>query len=312
MMKLKFGIVLLIIMVFTVPLHVVAKDTIAQERAVVIPQQVGTIEITQSGVQLIPAEPLVSSENLVDKGTMLYRMTYKIKILDKNRLPIKGVQIPIRTSTSNTIVKGMSISGTTNSNGEYYAYFDIRGNNSFTVIVEVNNMKKQVTGTTKLNCSYESLFYTTGYILAAEKDYNQVKRSAPGITGYTFKSDFLDAVKMNGSGVADNNVKIRYNSTTGKYELGEAKTASGTTPTAGRTIAVDNYYIPRYKVSGSTYKRGYVYIEGIGYRTAEDAGGKIKGYKIDVFMGIGKSSVSGFQNKSRKVTLQNIITASGY
>lgn len=71
MMKLKFGIVLLIIMVFTIPLHVEAKDTIAQERAVVIPQQVGTIEITQSGVQLIPAEPLVSSENLVDKGTML-------------------------------------------------------------------------------------------------------------------------------------------------------------------------------------------------------------------------------------------------
>lgn len=54
-----------------------------------------------------------------------------------------------------------------------------------------------------------------------------------------------------------------------------AKTASGTTPTEGRTIAVDSSIIPL----GSR-----VYIEGYGVFIAEDTGGAIKDNKIDVFV----------------------------
>ncbi|MGO5095529.1 3D domain-containing protein [Agathobaculum sp. LCP25S3_E8] len=54
-----------------------------------------------------------------------------------------------------------------------------------------------------------------------------------------------------------------------------AKTASGTTPTEGRTIAVDSSVIPL----GSR-----VYIEGYGVFIAEDTGGAIKNNKIDVFV----------------------------
>lgn len=54
-----------------------------------------------------------------------------------------------------------------------------------------------------------------------------------------------------------------------------AKTASGTTPTEGRTIAVDSSIIPL----GSR-----VYIEGYGVFIAEDTGGAIKNNKIDVFV----------------------------
>ena len=54
-----------------------------------------------------------------------------------------------------------------------------------------------------------------------------------------------------------------------------AKTASGTTPTEGRTIAVDSSVIPL----GSR-----VYIEGYGMFIAEDTGGAIKNSKIDVFV----------------------------
>lgn len=50
-------------------------------------------------------------------------------------------------------------------------------------------------------------------------------------------------------------------------------TATGTYPTPGRTIAVDPKVIPL----GSR-----VYIEGIGFRVAEDVGGKIRNNRIDI------------------------------
>ncbi|WP_411344567.1 ubiquitin-like domain-containing protein [Paenibacillus sp. WLX1005] len=52
-------------------------------------------------------------------------------------------------------------------------------------------------------------------------------------------------------------------------------TASGTRVTEGRTIAVDTSVIPM---------GWWVYIEGIGYRRAEDTGSAINGNKIDVYI----------------------------
>ncbi|WP_322908050.1 ubiquitin-like domain-containing protein [Paenibacillus campi] len=53
------------------------------------------------------------------------------------------------------------------------------------------------------------------------------------------------------------------------------RTASGTRVTEGRTIAVDTDVIPM---------GWWVYIEGIGYRRAEDTGSAINGKKIDVYI----------------------------
>lgn len=54
---------------------------------------------------------------------------------------------------------------------------------------------------------------------------------------------------------------------------GNGKTATGTMVTPGRTIAVDPNVIP-YGTE--------VYIEGYGWRTAEDCGGGVKGKHIDM------------------------------
>jgi len=54
---------------------------------------------------------------------------------------------------------------------------------------------------------------------------------------------------------------------------GGGKTASGTQVTPGRSVAVDPKVIPL----GTK-----IYIDGLGYRIAEDTGGAVKGNKIDV------------------------------
>jgi len=65
-------------------------------------------------------------------------------------------------------------------------------------------------------------------------------------------------------------------SSTGKQkgDKGYGVTASGTTVTEGRTIAVDTSVIPM---------GWWVYIDGIGFRRAEDRGSAVKGKKIDVY-----------------------------
>lgn len=54
-----------------------------------------------------------------------------------------------------------------------------------------------------------------------------------------------------------------------------SRTATGTLPEPGRTVAVDPRVIPL----GTK-----IYIKGLGERIAEDSGGKIKGKQIDVFL----------------------------
>ncbi len=72
----------------------------------------------------------------------------------------------------------------------------------------------------------------------------------------------------------------------------DAYTSSGTKATEGRTIAVDPKQIPI----------GYwVYVEGLGYRKAEDVGGAIKGKKIDVFVSSISKAMQFGVKKNRKI-----------
>lgn len=60
-----------------------------------------------------------------------------------------------------------------------------------------------------------------------------------------------------------------------QYHTPPRRTASGTIPTIGRTVAVDPKVIPL----GTK-----LHIEGVGVRIAEDTGRKIKGKKLDLFL----------------------------
>ena len=76
------------------------------------------------------------------------------------------------------------------------------------------------------------------------------------------------------------------------------QTKTGTTPSALRTIAVDPAVIPL----GSL-----VYIEGIGWRLAEDTGRLITGHHIDIFCST-KDKAKEFGIQNRKVYYQPVQT----
>lgn len=70
------------------------------------------------------------------------------------------------------------------------------------------------------------------------------------------------------------------------------RTASGAKATAGRTVAVDPNVIPM---------GWWIYIDGIGYRRAEDTGGAVKGNKIDVFLGSESEAIQFGRKRGRTV-----------
>lgn len=257
------------------------------------------VKIVQVGEAYIPNNPF--SGNLVKNAEVIYRLKYKVTATKFNGSKVTNMPVVAYYSAAVTGTKVTNI----NSSGEGFIEIDVRGTKNFTLYSMVDGVRSnQISATPKMSAYYQNSFYCTAYIVALESDYNASKVSASGITGATFRSDFLAAVKLNGTGKADSGKYIHWNGSGYSY-IDKPTTATGTEATAGRTIAVDSEFIPRAKVGGN-WKRATVNISGIGNRIAEDGGGSIKGYRIDVFMGTGKSTLKAWSNMNRTVNLISV------
>ena len=110
----------------------------------------------------------------------------------------------------------------------------------------------------------------------AQSEYNQLLTAPVSARTVSYSSSLLasDTVKSNATALGSYKLTFYCPCATCNGVAG-AKTASGTTPAEGRTIAVDSSIIPL----GSR-----VYIEGYGMFIAEDTGGAIKDNKLDIFV----------------------------
>lgn len=109
---------------------------------------------------------------------------------------------------------------------------------------------------------------------ATQAAYNQLVASAAAARPVAYSTTYLasDAIKANATALG--NYKLTFYDPCVECNGNNlALTATGTTLTEGRTIAVDPSVIPL----GSR-----VFIEGYGVFIAEDTGGAIKGNKIDI------------------------------
>ena len=75
-------------------------------------------------------------------------------------------------------------------------------------------------------------------------------------------------------------------------------TASGVYPRAGRTVAVDTKFIPHGTL---------LYIEGVGFRMAEDTGGDIKGNRLDIFVDTREEAVKKGVKKAKVYTIKGKV-----
>lgn len=260
-----------------------------------------TISLTYS-YQTIPTSSSQTGVKLVTGGEVLYKVRVQASVTSHSGLIGKYLTF---SNPNTTNVKKVGTESSISPSYSTIATYEVRGVQSFSITASINDTN--FTGSTTktitnvLGATYDSGFYCTCYNTPDEKDFSGTRNTtASGITGQ-YKSSFLAAVKLNGSGWSMDSTWIRYNASTDKYSFTAPTTATGSTPVKGKTIAVDWDYIPRLS---NPKKLGTVNIAGVGKRLAEDSGGAINQYDIDIYMGTGNSWSSDpiCNNATRTVT----------
>lgn len=315
-MKRRFLLMVTVVLLLNCSLNVCAKEAQVKENVIendnvglelrALPTDIGSIKLEQVAQSItIPEQPFQATENLVNNAEVIYRLRYKVTAKRVNNQIVTNYPIDCIVFTGP--IKGSKFTNI-DSSGVGYIDVDVRGPHNITIYCRLKNSSVRsntVTSSVNIRADYAKNFWCTGYFTALESDYSGAKTSAKGIANDTFKSDFLEKVKVNGSGKADNGKFLHYDSSTGSFSYMNPTTATGTSPDASRTIAVDPYYIPRAKVN-SVWKRATVSIANIGTRVAEDGGRLIVGYHLDVYRGIGNVAMQGWSNLNRKVTLMSV------
>ncbi len=262
--------------------------------------------------QIIPTKSSRDNVNIINNGKVLYKIRVKAVVKNSRGNAIKNTAISFTDPNVSNVVR-TSVDSKTDSNGVAYITYEVRGKQeskdfSFDVKATVNTALYSGTAKKSITCleksSYNHKFKITCYFIPLESDYSGSTTTVSGISGYRFKEKFIEAVKVQGTGYSSNGFYVHYdgNNTYSKHSS-IPKTSSNTTPTEERTIAANNYIIPRYNNNGS-YIRGCIRIGNHTQRYRnEDSGGDFddnissEWYNIDVFAGKGKTKLNKVVNQ---------------
>ena len=108
----------------------------------------------------------------------------------------------------------------------------------------------------------------------------------PGLPGTNYCAAFIADIRLNGSGLAMDGSKIKYNSNTSSwYTVTQWSTSGGGPPVAFQTVARDASQIP----NGTAMNLAGIGPTGEGF-IAHDVGGAIGAYRVDVYTGFGIAS----------------------
>ncbi|MDE7424855.1 MAG: hypothetical protein K2N51_14395, partial [Lachnospiraceae bacterium] len=321
---------------FTMMLMIICVGTnIQQDKVNAVRRSTLKVKVTVSkNSQIIPSESNRSGVDIVNNAKVLYQVEVKAVCKYPNGAPVSRRKIKFSDPNTQT-VKKVGWTAKTNANGIAYATYEVRGAVDFKVNATVDDEERNGdvrvditgSGTETIDVipksKYEHKFRITAYCTAKESEYSGAKTSAPGLSG-TYKKKFLEAVKVNGSGLTEGGENIIYNDATDKYSKNKPITASGTTPVANKTIAASSFCIPKLCVDG-TWQRGCITIAGIEkdgkpiYYRAEDSGGDFwrkNDWNIDVYVGIGASKAEKFDaryntDKNGKSDRMKVVTYLG-
>ena len=262
--------------------------------------------------EIIPTKSSRDNVDIVNKGRVLYKIRVKAVVKNSRGNAIKNTAISFTDPSISNVVR-IKADSKTDSNGVAYVVYEVRGKQvskdfDFDVKATVNTSSYSGSAKKSITCwessGYNHQFKITCYFIPLESEYSGSTTTVSGISGYRFKEKFIAAVKVQGTGYFSNGFYVHYdgNGTFSKHSS-MPKTASNTTPTEERTIAANNYIIPRFNNNGS-FIRGCVRIGNHTQRYRnEDSGGDFdenissEWYNIDVFAGKGKAKLNKVTNQ---------------
>lgn len=236
-----------------------------------------SVTINSSQMPYIPSSSKVNKNNqALAKSDLL--------IASKDPLteqPISNIAFKLQSSRSADSLSKSE--GTTDQNGIASASVETRDQSTLSTITVTtttpdSESRKDISW---LPARYEKSFLVTCYVSSFEGDFTDspLESKIPGIPpDEKYHTGFLRDVKLQGSGRAKNGKVIRYDSTRSVFAFDTCeRSASGTCVIDGESMAVDPQIIP--------WMSKVEILGGIGNRVANDKGGAIKLYRIDLYYG---------------------------
>ncbi|MGH8399478.1 MAG: 3D domain-containing protein [Gammaproteobacteria bacterium] len=229
-------------------------------------------------LSVTPNPPTIPDGSGVVNGHVLTKSDLKLKVTEGDQ-PDANELVALQSDRGSE--DKIAQPGSTDSNGNAQASVSTRNQpGTSTIISATTGITTTEPGIINwLPAKYKNQFELTCYAVAQEStDTSGPMIVIPGIPGTHHKYFFWDT-EFQGTGflLDGDYIQRNWHKKGGYYEVHPCpETSSGTCATAGRTIAVDTGIIPMWSD---------ISIDTVGVRTAEDGGGWIHGYHIDVFFG---------------------------